>query len=50
MSIEVSGVDGKLPEGKIAIIASRYNEAICDSLVKGATSTLLGAAMMLPAS
>ncbi|EMI20756.1 6,7-dimethyl-8-ribityllumazine synthase [Rhodopirellula maiorica SM1] len=43
-------MDGKLPEGKIAIIASRYNEAICDSLVKGATSTLLGAAMMLPAS
>tara|TARA_R110002167_G_scaffold314373_1_gene520050 strand:- start:113 stop:580 length:468 start_codon:yes stop_codon:yes gene_type:complete len=40
MSIELSGVDGKLPKGRIAIIASRYNEAICDSLVRGAESTL----------
>ena len=40
MSIEFSGVDGKLPKGRIAIIASRYNEAICDSLVEGAKRTL----------
>ncbi|WP_442507994.1 6,7-dimethyl-8-ribityllumazine synthase [Novipirellula sp. SH528] len=40
MSIELSGVDGKLPKGRIAIIASRYNEAICDSLVSGAERTL----------
>ncbi|TWU42335.1 6,7-dimethyl-8-ribityllumazine synthase [Novipirellula artificiosorum] len=40
MSIERTGLDGKLPKGRIAIIASRYNPAICDSLVKAAVATL----------
>ncbi|MDA8743506.1 6,7-dimethyl-8-ribityllumazine synthase [Rubripirellula amarantea] len=37
---EITGLDGDLPEGKIAIIASRYNPAICDKLVAGAVATL----------
>lgn len=40
MSIEITGVDGEIPSGKIAIIASRYNANICDSLVNGARETL----------
>ncbi len=40
MSIEISGVDGPLPKGRIVIVASRYNESICDSLVEGAKTTL----------
>ncbi|MFG0261895.1 MAG: 6,7-dimethyl-8-ribityllumazine synthase, partial [Novipirellula sp. JB048] len=43
MSIKLSGVDGQLPQGKIAIVASRYNESICDSLVEAAEKTLLDA-------
>ena len=37
---EIHGVDGPLPTGKIAIIASRYNSSICDSLVSGSLETL----------
>jgi 6,7-dimethyl-8-ribityllumazine synthase len=40
MSTEISGVDGDLPEGKIVIVASRYNPRICDELVRGALQTL----------
>lgn len=40
MPSEVTGIDGTLPSGKYVIVASRYNEAICDSLVQGATTTL----------
>ena len=37
---EITGVDGELPQGTIAIVASRYNPGICDSLVRGALETL----------
>ena len=40
MSIETSGVDGELPKGRVAIVASRYNAGICDALVEGAIATL----------
>jgi 6,7-dimethyl-8-ribityllumazine synthase len=40
MSTEVTGIDGDLPSGKIVIVASRYNQRICDSLVRGALETL----------
>jgi 6,7-dimethyl-8-ribityllumazine synthase len=43
MSTEISGVDGTLPEGEIYVVASRYNEGICDELVKGAVQTLQAA-------
>lgn len=40
MSTETTGIDGKLPTGRIAIVASRYNESICNALVEGSLSTL----------
>ena len=40
MSTETTGLEGDLPDGKIVIVASRYNEGICDSLVKGSVQTL----------
>ena len=40
MLTEITGVEGQLPDGEIFIIASRYNEAICDSLVRGSVATL----------
>ena len=40
MSTEITGVDGDLPSGRIVVVASRYNAAICDSLVAGALETL----------
>jgi 6,7-dimethyl-8-ribityllumazine synthase len=43
MSTEITGIDGDLPSGKVAIVASRYNPAICDSLVSGALETLSAA-------
>ena len=43
MTTEITGVDGNLPRGKIVIVASRYNESICDSLVQGALETLSAA-------
>ena len=43
MFTEISGVDGQLPTGKIVIVASRYNEAICDSLVRGSIETITSA-------
>lgn len=43
MSTEINGVDGDLPTGKVAIVASRYNAGICDALVSGALETLSAA-------
>ncbi|PAY15836.1 6,7-dimethyl-8-ribityllumazine synthase [Rhodopirellula sp. SM50] len=43
MLTEITGIDGQLPSGKIVIVASRYNEGICDSLVRGSVETLTGA-------
>jgi 6,7-dimethyl-8-ribityllumazine synthase len=43
MSTEITGIDGDLPPGKIVIVASRYNPAICDALVQGALQTLSAA-------
>ena len=40
MPTEITGLEGTLPPGKIAIVASRYNSGICDSLVKGSCETL----------
>lgn len=43
MSTEITGIDGTLPPGKVVIVASRYNPAICDALVQGALETLTAA-------
>ena len=43
MSTEITGIDGELPDGKIAIVASRYNAGICNALVEGALETLSAA-------
>ena len=40
MTTEITGIEGSLPTGKIAIVASRYNAGICDALVRGSTETL----------
>ena len=40
MSTEITGTEGELPAGKIVVVASRYNERICDTLVRGAVETL----------
>ena len=40
---EITGVEGSLPSGEIAIIASRYNESICDALVSGSVQSLTDA-------
>lgn len=40
---EINGIDGDLPEGKIVIVASRYNAAICDSMVDAAVKTIIEA-------
>ena len=40
MLTEITGIEGELPSGKVVIVASRYNERICDSLVKGSLETL----------
>lgn len=43
MSTEITGTEGELPAGKIVVVASRYNERICDTLVRGAVETLAAA-------
>lgn len=43
MPIEVSGADGDLPEGYIAIVVSKYNASITDNLLSGALETLRNA-------
>ena len=40
---EVTGTDGEIPGGLIAIVASRYNANICDALVGGAKDSLIAA-------
>ncbi len=37
---EITGLDGKLPSGKVVTVASRYNPKICDALVSGSLQTL----------
>lgn len=36
----IDGMTGDLPDGKVVIVASRYNAAICDAMVKGSLETL----------
>ena len=36
----IDGVTGSLPDGKVVVIASRYNEAICNSICDAAVQTL----------
>ena len=48
MSIEITGIEGELPSGKIVVVASRYNQRICDSLVEGALATLEAAGYAAP--
>jgi 6,7-dimethyl-8-ribityllumazine synthase len=43
VGIEVSGSEGDLPEGYVAIVVSRYNESITAKLLDGALETLRGA-------
>ena len=43
MSTEITGTEGDLPPGKVAVIASRYNPSICDAMVGGALETLAAA-------
>lgn len=43
MSSEITGVEGDLPKGRVVIVASRYNERICDKLVEGSLETLTAA-------
>ncbi|MEO1530375.1 MAG: 6,7-dimethyl-8-ribityllumazine synthase [Planctomycetota bacterium] len=43
MSTEITGTEGALPTGDVAIVASRYNESICDALVAGSIETLQAA-------
>ncbi|MEM6471275.1 MAG: 6,7-dimethyl-8-ribityllumazine synthase [Planctomycetota bacterium] len=40
MLTEVTGQEGPAPDGIIPIIASRYNESICDALVEGSIKSL----------
>ena len=43
MSTETTGLEGELPVGRVAIVASRYNPSICNMLVEGAAATLAAA-------
>ena len=43
MSTEITGISGDLPNGKVVIVASRYNEGVCDAMVQGALETLAAA-------
>ena len=43
MSTEITGLDGSIKNGAVAIVASRYNESICDAIVSGAKETLVSA-------
>ena len=48
MSTEINGLAGALPDGNVVIVASRYNEGICDALVAGALETLAAAGIDAP--
>ena len=43
---EITGLTGPVPTGKIVIVASRYNAAVCDSLANAAVETLLAAGVL----
>lgn len=43
MPIEVSGTEGPLPDGYIAVVVSRYNDSITSKLLDGALETLRAA-------
>ncbi|TWT95603.1 6,7-dimethyl-8-ribityllumazine synthase [Neorhodopirellula pilleata] len=43
MTPSIDGTSGEIPTGRIAIIASRYNESICDSMLAAAIETLTAA-------
>ncbi len=43
MSIEITGLDGELPKGRIAVVASRYNTSICNAMLEAALGTLSAA-------
>ena len=43
MPTEITGLDGEVRTGRVYIIASRYNPAICDTLVRGCLETLAAA-------
>lgn len=36
----IDGTDGELPDGRVVVIASRYNEAICQSMLDASLETL----------
>lgn len=40
MSIELTGTDGDLPEGYVAVVVSRYNDSITSNLLSGALESL----------
>lgn len=40
---EINGLTGAIPLGKIVVVASRYNAAVCDALASAAVETLLNA-------
>ncbi|QEG42346.1 6,7-dimethyl-8-ribityllumazine synthase [Roseimaritima ulvae] len=48
MAAEFSGVDGDLPDTRVAIVVSRYNESITEKLLDGARQTLLDAGIEAP--
>lgn len=43
MAETLTGLDGPLPDGRIAVVAARYNASITDNLVDGALQTLRAA-------
>jgi 6,7-dimethyl-8-ribityllumazine synthase len=45
VAIEVSGTEGEMPEGYVAIVVSRYNDSITSKLLEGALQTLRDAGM-----
>ena len=45
---EITGLEGTLPDGRIVIVASRYNAAICDAMVKGSIQSLGNAGFKPP--
>ena len=43
MHPEITGTEGPIPKGEVFVVASRYNESICDELVTGAVETFASA-------
>jgi 6,7-dimethyl-8-ribityllumazine synthase len=40
VTIDIDGLDGELPDGYVAVVASRYHESISENLLSGALQTL----------